>query len=363
MKLFNFSMSPPVGISRTLKALMVAMLVLAVPSAGVAKPCNPNKEIWFDIGITTGGETGTYFQFGKDLQKLVGEKLGLKLGVLASPGSLENMRRVRKEPDAQLGIVQHDVLARIKELPSVRSKDPCHATTRQMVQRTRIVAPLYDEEVHILARREAGISSLADLHNKVVAIGSASSGSAITAERLFLLAGVRPGRKVGEGGQKALDQLKDGRIDAMVYVAGAPVPLFVEQVKRSDGLHFVPILLGRNPDVYEVDQWLDGSSYPWMRERVRTIAVKAVLVTYDYKSTSKPQKEKCYRVGKVACALKRYLDELKRTGHRKWQSVDLERKVKGWEVSRCVSPKILDQMDASCKIYENILPPLNSWWN
>lgn len=335
-----------------LNTLLLGLCGILCFQAEARAACGSGKDVPFDVGITTGGETGTYFQFGKDLQKLARDKLDLKLGVLASPGSLENMRRVRREPDSQLGIVQHDVLARIKELPSVRSSDPCHATPSQMIDRTRVVAPLYDEEVHILARREAGINGLSDLHNKTVAIGVQSSGSAITAERLFLLAGVRPGRKIPIGGAEALRLLKQGGVDAMVYVAGAPVKLFVEQVERSDNLRFVPISLGRNPDVYEVDQWLDSSSYPWMKERVRTIAVKAILITYDFNSNSKSQKSKCYKVGKVACALKRYLTELQQTGHKKWKSVDLEKRVKGWDVSRCVSDKIIDKMDASCRLYE-----------
>ena len=72
-----------------------------------------------------------------------------------SAGSIENMNAVRDRRATQLGIVQSDVL---EYFTTFAGDDPA---LRRAAQGIRIAFPLYDEEVHVLARREIG--SLADL--------------------------------------------------------------------------------------------------------------------------------------------------------------------------------------------------------
>ncbi|MGH7360922.1 MAG: TAXI family TRAP transporter solute-binding subunit, partial [Candidatus Methylomirabilales bacterium] len=63
-----------------------------------------------DMGLITGGEKGTYYQFGLNLQKLVKQK-EINLTVHNSKGSVENILAVYQRPGVQMGIVQADVLA------------------------------------------------------------------------------------------------------------------------------------------------------------------------------------------------------------------------------------------------------------
>jgi uncharacterized protein len=63
-----------------------------------------------DLGIITGGEKGTYYQFGLNLQGLA-KQHGVNLSVYPSRGSIENVFAVYQRPATQLGIVQSDVLA------------------------------------------------------------------------------------------------------------------------------------------------------------------------------------------------------------------------------------------------------------
>ncbi len=67
------------------------------------------------MGIITGGEKGTYYQFGLDLQKLM-RLSEVTLNVYNSKGSIENVFAVYQRPGIQLGIVQSDVLAFISRL-------------------------------------------------------------------------------------------------------------------------------------------------------------------------------------------------------------------------------------------------------
>ena len=275
------------------------------------------------FGITTGESRGTYYAIGQDMSQLA-EKAGLELRVLPSQGSLENLYRVFKAPEAQLGIVQHDVLF------WVRANEGSE-TAQRMAERIKLVFPLYDEEVHVLARNDAGIESFADLAGKIVATGPSGSGTSVTAGVLFTLAGIEPAERVELAASEALAQLERGALDAMIYVAGAPVKLLVDDIQASDDLHLVPVENTAIAAIYGEPVRLDASHYPWAKDGVRTAAVKAVLVTYDYQSN----REKCAYVGDIAGLVRAEIGALREAGHLKWQDVDLDAEVIGWATAPC----------------------------
>jgi uncharacterized protein len=293
--------------------LLLAAQAIAPPTAAASEP----------FGITTGETRGTYYAIGQDMSALA-EEAGLELRVLPSQGSLENLYRVFTAPEAQLGIVQHDVLF------WVRSNEGSE-TAQRMAERIKLVFPLYDEEVHVLARTDAGIASFADLAGKIVATGPAGSGTSVTAGVLFTLAGIEPAERVELGATEALAQLKRGALDALIYVAGAPVKLLVDDIRASDDLHLVPLQDAAIAAIYGEPVRLDASHYPWAKDGVRTVGVKAVLVTYDYQSN----REKCAYVGDIASLVRAEIGALREAGHLKWRDVDLDAEVIGWDLAPC----------------------------
>jgi uncharacterized protein len=299
----------------------LAYLAFCCVAATAALPLSATANEPF--GITTGESRGTYYAIGQDMSGLAAEA-GLELRVLPSQGSLENLYRVFTAPEAQLGIVQHDVLY------WVRSNEGSE-TAQRMAERIKLVFPLYDEEVHVLARNDAGIESFADLAGKIVATGPAGSGTSVTAGVLFTLAGIEPGERVELGATEALAQLKRGALDALIYVAGAPVKLFVDDIRASDDLHLVAIDDATIASIYGEPVRLDASHDPWAKDGVRTMGVKAVLVTYDYQSN----REKCAYVGDIAGLVRAEIATLRTTGHGKWQDVDLDAEVIGWDRAPC----------------------------
>lgn len=184
-----------------------------------------------DMGIVTGSQKGTYYQFGLNLAELVKSR-GIKLRVDDSAGSIQNVYAVYKAPRTQLGIVQSDVLAFVAKIGT----DP---VLKSIADKTKLVFPLYNEEVHLLARSD--VKDFDDLANRAVAIGAEGSGIYLTARLLFELSGVEPRDMVPAGPVEALALLKQGKIDAMFYVAGLPVKLFTEDVAAADGLALIPI--------------------------------------------------------------------------------------------------------------------------
>jgi len=272
-----------------------------------------------DMGITTGNKRGTYYQFGLNLAQLVKSR-NIKLNVFDSAGSVQNVYAVYKAPGIQLGIVQSDVLAFITKIQT-------DANLARVASKTRMVFPLYNEEVHLIGQQ--GIVDFDDLADRVVAIGEEGSGTYLTAKILFEVSEVKPRELVAIGTDEGLAQLKQRKIDAMFYVAGQPVKLFSEGVTAQDKLALIPITNKSILDFY-LDVQIPAKTYEWQDQLVNTIAVKAVLVSYDFRGIN------CDNVGKFAKTLQDNLEWLKANGHPKWKSVDLNAPVKGWEQYDCV---------------------------
>ena len=275
--------------------------------------------------IVTGGKTGTYIQIGQNIGALAGH-FDIDLNAVESAGSIENVNAVYKRPVTPLGIVQSDVLGWI----AVRSNDP---ELRSIAEKTRLVFPLYNEEVHVLAR--TGIESLSDLNGKRVGIGKAGSGTELTATMMLATAGIRPQESVNIAAGDAVDAMRAGRLDAMFYVAGYPVKLFAERVSDADGFHLLPITEPALLEFYPSSE-IPAGTYAWQSQAVPVIAVKATLMTYDFPKTSQYLKDSCAAVARIARAIQDNIAWLRAHGHPKWKQVQLDLKIPGWTQSSCV---------------------------
>lgn len=272
-----------------------------------------------DMGLITGGDKGTYYQFGLDLQKLV-KPQGINLTVHPSKGSVENIFAVYQRPGVQMGIVQSDVLAFVARLQS----DP---VLTRIAKKTKMVFPLYNEEIHLVGRK--GITDFDDLTGRKVAVGREGSGTYLTSRLLFKLSEVVPAEMVYIDTSEALAELKAGRVDAMFYVAGYPVKLLKDDITDKDGLVLVPITNKSILEFYPQAEVPVGV-YPWQSTAVVTAAVKAVLVSFDFR------RRDCDNVGRFGQILSTHLDGLQKGGHPKWKVVDLNYPLRGWEQYDCV---------------------------
>ncbi len=272
-----------------------------------------------DMGLITGGDKGTYYQFGLDLQKLV-KPQGINLTVHPSKGSVENIFAVYQRPGVQMGIVQSDVLAFVARLQS----DP---VLTRIAKKTKMVFPLYNEEIHLVGRK--GITDFDDLTGRKVAVGREGSGTYLTSRLLFKLSEVVPAEMVYIDTSEALAELKAGRVDAMFYVAGYPVKLLKDDITDKDGLVLVPIINKSILEFYPQAE-VPAGVYPWQPTPVVTAAVKAVLVSFDFR------RKDCDNVGRFGQILSTHLDGLQKGGHPKWKVVDLNYPLRGWEQYDCV---------------------------
>jgi len=299
-----------------LRSLLVCLVVAASLGA-------PVSVLAADIGVITGSEKGTYYQFGLNLQALARPN-GISVTVHNSKGSVENIFAVYQRPGVQVGIVQSDVLAFVARVQT----DP---TLQRIARKIKMVFPLYNEEIHLLARN--GVASFDELAGKRVAVGRDGSGTYLTARLLFKVSEVTPKEMLLIDTDQALAELKAGRIDAMFYVAGAPVKLFLENVSEADGLVLIPITNKSITEFYPRVE-IPANVYPAQPTPVSTVAVKAVLISFDFR------RRDCELVGQFAQTVSTNLASLVKNGHPKWKSVDLQAPLKGWEQYDCVSQRL-----------------------
>ncbi|MCF3638657.1 TAXI family TRAP transporter solute-binding subunit [Rhizobium sp. TRM95111] len=281
----------------------------------------------FERNIMTGGPQGTYIKIGRDIAAL-GEKCGLPLTVVESAGSLENFVGVRNRRNTQFGIVQSDVLEYLK---TFEANDP---EVQQAVRGVRIMFPLYNEEIHVLAKKD--IATMKDLAGRKVAIGVKDSGTFLTASLILDILQVTDAVRVPDNPDVALPKLLSGEIDAFFYVAGAPAALFGGGAIDGNRFHLVPITEAPLLATYTPSR-IEAGTYSFQQTPVDVIAVKAVMMTYDYDlKRNAYHRESCRTVSDFSSLILNNLEGLKQTGHPKWKTVDLTALPPGWQVGVCV---------------------------
>ncbi|MBJ7417515.1 MAG: TAXI family TRAP transporter solute-binding subunit [Niveispirillum sp.] len=104
-----------------------------------------------------------------------------------------------------------------------------------------ILGEIYNESLHVLVRAETGLTDIAQLKGRRVAIGVAGSDERRLAERILSAYGLRRQqvRAVEIGGEQAALALADGRVDALFRIAAAPDPVVAMAV--TAGARLLPV--------------------------------------------------------------------------------------------------------------------------
>lgn len=283
--------------------------------------------------IVTGPKAGTYIAFGRDIAN-VAKQNNIAMEVKPSDGSIDNIKHLNGK-GASLGIVQSDVLSFL-----ARARNP---DTFKMGEHLRMILPLYHEEVHVLAR--SSIKRFEDLNGKRVVVGEDGSGHMLTAINLLAMMNVTPGELIKKPPAEGVLAVTDGQADAVIYVGGKPVRMFknLENLAREGGsryadtlsqVHFVPLADPRMLEEYDTAE-ITSADYEYVKTPVPTIAVRAVLVAYDFSAKGANDSARCRQVGALTQALGKNLENLKKQGHPKWAEVSFNAKLPIWKKDDC----------------------------
>ncbi len=181
------------------------------------EPAPPKK-----IVITTGGESGAYYQFAQRYATILARN-GVTLEVKASAGSLDNLARLQSN-EAQVGFVQGGV---------VPPKDDPDAEDESGLLS---LGSMFYEPVWVFYRGDKVLTRLTELQGKRIAIGQEGSGVRQLAKQL-LDANEIPAddHLVPLAGLSAAEELQQGRIDAAFIIAAETAPV-VQVLIRSPGV-------------------------------------------------------------------------------------------------------------------------------
>jgi TRAP transporter TAXI family solute receptor len=266
------------------------------------------------VGVITGMEGGTYARTGADLTIL--DDGTLRVLPMLGKGSLQNLSDILYLKGVDVGFVQSDALAYAKQ----------HGMLPNLTQSIRYIAKLYDEEVHVLARKD--ITRLEDLNGQRVNVDVTGSGSAMTAEILLDALGIKA-RVEHEKQVNGLQELKHGDIAAIIHVGGAPIPLFAD-VSTDSGIHFLPLELNQALAQTYLPDKFTHDTYPLLVPAdapVPTIAVGDVMAVFAW-----PQHTERYnKVNRFVDAFFSKFDQFQQPPrHPKWREVNLTAEVPGW---------------------------------
>ncbi len=273
--------------------------------------------------IVTASERGTYIQIGRDLAKLVAPAAGVDLQVLPSVGSAENVERLRYESGVKLAMVQSDVYQAFLDLAANGNAD-----AGAMIRPLRVVMPLYNEEIYFIARSDSALNFVHDIKDAKINVGPLRSGTAMSATTIFRQMFGAPIAEANSSylsNEEALVKLTiDKTIDVVVVVAGQPAKLLVDMKPEARQLIKLLKFDAEQPASKTALQTyfaanVRAASYPnLLAEDVPSVAVRAYLVTYDYKLSGTAD-----HLGRFAQSLCHNFAQLQTQGHPKWREVEL----------------------------------------
>lgn len=268
------------------------------------------------VGVVSGGVTGTYIQIAADLASVFDDGDSLRILPMAGEGSVQNVTDVLYLKGVDIGIVQSDTLAVLKQQSLFPGLD----------KRINYITKLYNEEFHLLAG--SAIASIQDLHGKKVNLGNPGGGTYMTATTVFDLLGIKID-PVSIDQAQAIEQIRSGEIAATIYIAGKPASV-VSDLNGSEGIHLVDIpYTGKLRDIY-LPSTFTGEDYPQLvppGEKVDTLAIGAVMAVFNWRTDSPRYK----KVERFIEAFFSKFDQLQQSPHHpKWREVNLAAELPGW---------------------------------
>jgi len=223
----------------------------------------------------TGGNTGTYYAYGRAMSPILSEEIGIEIDVQSTGASKANIQLI-EVGEADIATVQSDMMM--------------YAATGTAIFKYEgtddfaAVATLYPELCQIIASKDSGIESIEDLRGKRVSVGDAGSGVEFNAKHILEIYGMdidEDIQKQNLGFGDSADALRDGRIDAFFCVAGTPTTAITDLAMSTD-INMVEIDKKHYKKLseeygYFVYETVPEDTYRGVDE-TNTVAVKATLI-------------------------------------------------------------------------------------
>jgi TRAP transporter TAXI family solute receptor len=258
---------------RSMLMRRLAGVATAVAFAGASLPAQAQDF----INILTGGTSGVYYPLGVALSKIYSDKVkGSRPSVQATKASVENLTLLQ-QGKGEIAFTLGDSLA----LGWAGDEE---AGFKSKLTKLRGVAAVYPNYIQVVASKESGIKTLADLKGKRLSVGAPKSGTELNARAILQGAGLTY-QDLGKVEYLPFDQsielMKNRQIDATLQSAGLGVAS-IRDLATSVEIVVVEIpaaVVDKVGSPY-VKATIPANTYGGQTAPVQTAAVVNYLVTH-----------------------------------------------------------------------------------
>ncbi|MEH6527265.1 MAG: TAXI family TRAP transporter solute-binding subunit [Sneathiella sp.] len=225
-----------------LPALLVISSLLLVPiGQSIAQDIS-----FFRIG--TGSSSGTYYPIGTLIGSVISSPPGSRAcedgGSCGVPGLIVTGQTTRGSianiegvlgGSLETGLAQSDMVQAAYTGTGVyRLKKPA--------KDLRVIANLYPENIHLVVRRDAGITNISQLKGKRISLDLPGSGTRENAKLILSAYGIAPleYQAIPVNADKAVGMMLNKELDAFFFVAGYPVTA-VSELANTGIIDLLPI--------------------------------------------------------------------------------------------------------------------------
>lgn len=254
-----------------MKTLMLRALAGAAAIAALAAV--PAKAQDF-INVLTGGTSGVYYPMGVALSKIYTDKIaGSRPAVQATKASVENLTLLQ-QGRGEIAFTLGDALAFAWQ----GNED---AGFRTKLDKLRGITGIYPNYVQVVASKESGIKTLADLKGKRLSVGAPKSGTELNARAILEAAGLSYkdlGKVEYLPFAESVELMKNRQLDATLQSAGLGVAS-IRDLATSVDIVVVEIPAAITAKAGYVPATIPANTYNGQTQPVQTSAIVNYLVT------------------------------------------------------------------------------------
>ncbi|MCX2524473.1 TAXI family TRAP transporter solute-binding subunit [Larsenimonas rhizosphaerae] len=226
----------------------------------------------------TGGTSGSYYPIGGAL-KTVFEASDLvdNVQVVSTGASVQNINNITDGLN-QIAIVMSDVAYDAMKGTGQFDGQPADI---------KALAGLYPNVVQLVATRDSGIETIADLTGKRVGVGKVGSGVEQSAQKVLEAASIKESdlaRVSHTGYADSVTEMSNGNLDAAFFTSGVPNSSITGLMQSSD-IVFVPVtgdvadrLLEKYPYYQQYTIPANAPERYNLGEQVDTVAIRNMLI-------------------------------------------------------------------------------------
>lgn len=230
-----------------------------------------------ELVIATGGTGGVYYPLGGGLADVISENVeGYTATISETNASVDNMLLIQDggaDIAFTLGDTAADAVAGEGTDFEGNQVDAC------------ALGRIYNNFTQLVTSTDAGITSVEDLRDKRVSLGSPGSGTEVIALRILEAAGIDPDADIERaqlGVDETVEALRDGTVDAGFWSGGLPTGALVDYATTGE-MALVPTAeytsdLADTYGEYYIEDTIPADTYEGMDEDVQTVVVPNVLV-------------------------------------------------------------------------------------